>query len=569
MEKFTEIAYERPDVNQLVKRFKESFKALKNSKNFEDADKAYINMQNQFKFVETMFVTAKIRSDINVKDKFYEKEMRYLNSVLPRFMLLINKIGKELINSPFKKDFENKYGLQMFRLIDAELKTMNWKILLLLVKEANLGQKYSKTVASAKTKFNNEESNFYNLLKYMESTDRNVRKNAFKAWADMYEGISGKLDDIYEKSVNLRKKMAKRTGFKDYIEMSYIKRNRFDYSISDVEKFRQSVKEYIVPQCEIILKKRADILGIDKIRYYDEFISFKEGNPVPKADKNEFLELAQKMYSELSDETGEFFDFMRKYELFDLYTKPDKHMGGYCTFLSQYDAPFIFSNFNGTSADIDVLTHEAGHAFEIYTAAKTQPITDYLSSTSEINEIHSMAMEHFTYPWMELFFQDQADKYRYAHLSNALCVIPYIVCVDEFQHKVYSNNNNYSSKEIRHIWRDLEKQYMPWRDYDGNSFLEEGGFWMQKQHIFLYPFYYLEYSLAQICAFELYSNMKKNRSSAWEDYYRLCKSGGSKGYFELLEIANLKNPLKPETVRKVVEEVTEELMLYEKGQDIN
>ncbi|MDD2262978.1 MAG: M3 family oligoendopeptidase, partial [Clostridia bacterium] len=153
--------------------------------------------------------------------------------------------------------------------------------------------------------------------------------------------------------------------------------------------------------------------------------------------------------------------------------------------------------------------------------------------------------------------------------SNALCVIPYIVCVDEFQHKVYSNNNNYSSKEIRHIWRDLEKQYMPWRDYDGNSFLEEGGFWMQKQHIFLYPFYYLEYSLAQICAFELYSNMKKNRSSAWEDYYRLCKSGGSKGYFELLEIANLNNPLKPETVRKAVNEVIEELMLYEKGQDIN
>ena len=159
---------------------------------------------------------------------------------------------------------------------------------------------------------------------------------------------------------------------------------------------------------------------------------------------------------------------------------------------------------------------------------------------------------------MNLFFGDKADEYRTAHLLEALCCIPYLVSVDEFQHEMYARPDM-TPMERRKIWREIEKKYMPWRDYDGNEFLEEGGFWMQKQHIFLYPFYYIEYAMAQISAFQYYGRMKEDPKAAWEDYLRLCRAGGTKGYFELLEIGNLLNTFKDGTVEKATAHVIEEL----------
>lgn len=155
-------------------------------------------------------------------------------------------------------------------------------------------------------------------------------------------------------------------------------------------------------------------------------------------------------------------------------------------------------------------------------------------------------------------FGEQADQYRREHLADALKKIPYMVCVDEYQHRVYEKPDM-TAMERRKVWRELEKVYMPWRDYDGNEFLENGGFWMQKQHIFLYPFYYVDYAMAQIGAFEFYTKMKENRTAAWEDYYNLCKAGGSKGYFELLAEAKLHNVLEEGTVREALAGVLAEL----------
>ena len=163
---------------------------------------------------------------------------------------------------------------------------------------------------------------------------------------------------------------------------------------------------------------------------------------------------------------------------------------------------------------MNVLTHEAGHAFAGFTAAKFQKIPELCHSTSEIAEIHSMSMELWTYPWMEKFFGDRAEQYRKEHLADALMKIPYMVCVDEFQHKVFENPEM-TAIERRAVWSSLEKIYMPWRDYDGNEFLEGGGFWMQKQHIFLYPFYYVDYAMAQMGAFERSEEHTSELQSQW------------------------------------------------------
>ena len=550
MKKFSELEYQRPDFSQVQDIMKQYIEELKCANTYQEMKDLFLENQKNLSKLYTMETIASIRNTVDTKDAFYEEEMSVYHKELPRLALLSQEAEAVIINSAFVSEFKKEFGPLLIQTMEMNQKLASEAIVEDLSEEARLCQEYSKASANCSTSFRGEDCNFYGLLKHMQSTDREERKEAFLAWADLYQEVSTQLDSIYDQLVTLRKGMAQKLGFNNYIEMIYPKRGRFDYKPEDVAVFRKQVKEIIVPVCNRLYEEQRQRLGLDTLYYYDEALVYPEGNAVPIGNKDELVKKAQNMYRELSKETGEFFDFMVDHELFDLETKQGKRPGGYCTYLAGYQAPFIFSNFNGTSADVDVLTHEAGHAFESYTAGKTQPIVDMIFSTSEINEIHSMSMEHFTYPWMEDFFGENADKYRYAHLASALEVIPYLVCVDEFQHRVFEGE--LSAAERRNVWHELEKTYMPWRNYDGNPFLEEGGFWMQKQHIFLFPFYYIDYALAQMGAFEFYAKMCENKDEAWADYYKLCKLGGSKGYFETLEYAGLSNPFQDGTVKKII-----------------
>ena len=551
MKKFSEIEYVRPDMEAEQEKVRAYTKALKEAKSYEELRGLFMEEKTREDAWATMAEVAQVRYTVDTRDSFYEGEVQFWNETIPAIHLLIQKAEKVILESPFIKEFAEEFGEFFVKNMEVGQKLADDCIVEDLIEEANLTQQNSKITANASTEFKGETCNFYGLLKAMQSTDRQMRKEAMTAWGDLYEEISGELDALYDKMVPLRDKIAKKLGFSSYIEFIYLSYGRYDYTAEDVAKFRAQVKEKIVPLCLELRKEQEKRLRVDRLHYYDEELIFPEGNAVPEGTTEDLVAKAQKMYHELSKETGEFFDFMVEHELFDLETKPGKQTGGYCTFLNTFKAPFIFSNFNGTSADVDVLTHEAGHAFEAYTAAKQIPFMDMVFPTSEVAEIHSMTMEHFAYPWMNAFFGEKADDYRYAHLMSALEVIPYMVCVDEFQHKVFENIGM-TAKERRAIWHQLELTYMPWRNYDGHKFLEEGGFWMQKQHIFVNPFYYIDYALAQICAFQFFERSKKEPEKAWGDYYRLCQAGGSKGYFALLELAGLKNPFVDGTVEEVV-----------------
>ncbi len=272
----------------------------------------------------------------------------------------------------------------------------------------------------------------------------------------------------------------------------------------------------------------------------------------------EQVELARQMYDELSPETSEYFNKMVEMELFDLDSKPGKANGGYCTFLPEYKMPFIFSNFNGTSADVEVLTHENGHAFMGYESARCNELGAYRHSTSEVAEIHSMSMEFFTHPYMEKFFGKDADKYRYLHIAKALTFVPFGVAVDEFQHRVYAEPDM-TPAQRRAVWRELERKYMPHRDYDGDETMENGAGWFFKLHIFLYPFYYIDYTLASMGAFAYFGRSLKDRNEAWQSYLKLCRAGGSKPYLQLLALAGLDNPFEEGSVRRAIEPLAAEL----------
>ena len=558
MVRFSEMKYERPDIETMKAALENAAERVTKAESYQEVRDLYFGIQEKRNTMETLGTIAHVRNTMDTTDEFYDREVRWLREQLARLTPQNIAWEKALAGSPFRKELEAEFGSQLFRLMDAELMTADEKIVPEMIREGELRQDYQKTTAQASVAFRGEECNFYGLLKHMESTDRQERKEAFEAWAGLYEKISPELDDQYTQLVGLRDEMARKMGFRTYTEMAYIIRNRFDYTQEDAARFREQIRRIVTPAVAEIRDRQRKRLGIDRFCYYDEHLKFPEGNPKPIGTTAELVDKAQRMYRGMSPETGEFFDFMKEYGLFDLETRPGKHMGGYMTEFADYKAPFIFSNFNGTDADVDVLTHEAGHAFQGYVAMRSIPVSALCGSTSEINEIHSMSMEHFSYPWMDSFFEEKADKYRTAHLIGALCSVPYLVSVDEFQHRVYENPRM-TAKERRGVWREIEKKYMRWRDYDGNAFLEEGGFWMQKLHIFLYPFYYIEYALAQICAFQYYGRMKKDRPAAWADYLRLCRAGGTKGYFELLETGNLENPFREGTVERSVSHVIEEI----------
>lgn len=558
MEKFSDILYVRPDMEQAAKEMEEYIKALKGAGSYEEMRKLFLEEKEKEYKRSTMATIASIRNTMDTGDAFYEGEMNYLNQEGPKMGILSQKAEKVILESPFRKQWEEEFGEFYLKAMEVNQKLSDPVIVNDLVEESRLTQEYAKVSAGASTEFRGEKCNFYGLLKHMQSTDRQERKEAMTAWGDLYEEIAPKLDEIYDKMVALRAGMAKKLGFDSYIDYIYLARGRYDYGAKDVEEFRRQVREVIVPLCRRLREEQAARLGVEKLCYYDEALVFPEGNAVPEGDRAELVEKARRMYRELSKETGEFFDFMADHDMFDLETKQGKRGGGYCTFLPEYKSPFIFANFNGTNADVNVLTHEAGHAFEAYTASRNIKLMDMVFSSYEVAEIHSMTMEYFTHPWMELFFGDKAGRYLYSHVMEALEAVPYMVCVDEFQHKVFENPSM-TAFDRRKVWKELEKVYLPWRDYDGHKFLEEGGFWMQKQHIFLFPFYYIDYALAQMGAFEFYGRMKKDRDQAWKDYYRLCQAGGSKGYFELLDLAGLSSPFAEGTVKRAVEGLMEDL----------
>ncbi|MCD8501946.1 MAG: M3 family oligoendopeptidase [Bacillaceae bacterium] len=559
--KFSDYQYERIDMKSYESAFNTLLEKFKNARNFEEQNQLMakiIELRNKF---ETMSQIVYIRHTVDTNDEFYKGEQDYFDENTPIYQGLVTSFFDALVHSNFKKELEDKWGEQLFRLAELALKTFKPEILEDLQLENKLSSEYTKLIASAKIDFEGEERTLSQLAPFTLSTDRTMRKNASEAKYTFFKENEAKLDEIYDNLVKVRTKIAKKLGFTNFVELGYARMNRVDYDHKMVSNFRDQVKQLIVPVATKLKQKQQKRIGVDTLSYYDDKFSFKTGNPTPKGDSDWIVDQAKQMYKELSDETNEFFTFMNEKGLLDLVSKKGKAGGGYCTYMSSYQSPFIFSNFNGTSGDIDVLTHEVGHAFQVY-LSRGYEVPEYHFPTHEACEIHSMSMEFFCWPWMNLFFKEDTDKYKFDHLSEALLFIPYGVAVDEFQHFVYENPEA-TPTERKQAWRTIEKKYLPYRNYAENDYLERGGFWHQQSHIFNSPFYYIDYTLAQICAFQFWKRANEDQAEAWNDYLTLCKQGGSYSFTKLVEIANLISPFKEGCVESVIEDIDRWLMAVE------
>jgi M3 family oligoendopeptidase len=554
---FNDYKYERPDLAKISSEVDDLLNDFKTKTSAEEQGRVIDELNKHFNHLSTMSTLAYIRASIDTKDAFYDKERDFFDEYGPAIQEIDHKYYEAISSSPYKAALEERYGKQLFSLADNAIKGFDPKVKSLLQKENRLDSEYSKLLASAEIEFDGKVLNLSEFGPYAQHTDRSMRKGATEAVQGFMGEHLEKIDQIFDDLVKTRHEIARELGYKDFVELGYIRMNRIDYDRDMVENFRRQVAEHVVPLVTELKERQRRRIGLSELKSYDESFDFITGNATPKGGTEEILKNGEKMYRELSPETDEFYKFMRERDLFDVEAKKGKEGGGYCTFIPEHESPFIFSNFNGTLDDVTVLTHEAGHAFQSYMSREFE-VPEYQFPTLEAAEIHSMSMEYFTYPWMELFFKEDTDKFKFTHMADNISFLPYGVAIDEFQHIVYENPE-LTPEERRQEWKKLEDKYLPHRDYDGIEPLSSGSFWHRQGHVFGVPFYYIDYTLAQVCALQFWKRANEDFEAAWADYVELCKLGGSLPFNALARSANLISPFEDGCLESVVGEVKDYL----------
>lgn len=538
----------------IVKKFKEIIEELKGATTAEEAIKAMKAYEKYGDKITDNFATIALNYTLDTRDKKNIKNQEAIDRAMPEVQAATLPYAEAVLSSPFRAEIEKKFGSLYLTMLEYQVKSFSPELVELAQKENDLTSKYDALKSQAVVHFEGKEYGLGQIGAFYGDKDRNRRKAAHDAAIEAVNAIAPQLEDIYDQLVKIRNEKAHKLGFSSYSDLSYFIMGRYDYDRKEVEGYREQIHEIVTPLVEKIAKDEAKALGLKALSYEDLEVYYPEGSPLPHGTTEEKVARAQEMYDRMGEETGSFFRFMVAKHLLFLDAKPGKALGGYMNYFPVKKCPIIFSNFNGTSGDVDVLTHEFGHAFQSYLARNIK-IPEYRCPTMDGAEIDSMSMEFFAWPYMDLFF-DEPDKYRYQHLASAIVFLPYGVTVDEFQHWVYDHPEA-SKEDRRAAWKEIEAKYTPYKSkaYEGAGYLGDGLRWVMQGHIFSSPFYYIDYTLAQVVAFEFLALDRKNHEKAWKKYAKLCKMGGKYPFQHLVTKAGLVSPLKEGALKKVMSPV--------------
>ena len=563
--KFTEMPYTRPDMESAKAEVAALTARLTEAPDYAAAKSVFLEYQTSQKHLMTLCTLAEIRNSIDTRDEFYDTEVKYINAAMPEVQQYAQGFTAALLNSPFRADFEAEYGDLMFINAEIALKSFSPEIIPEMQAEADLTMAYQKLIASAQIPFEGGTYTLSQLTPFKTDPDDARRLAAWKAEGQWYKDNQAELDRIYDELTHLRDTMGKKLGYEGYTTLGYYRMGRNCYTEADVKQFRAAVVKYLVPVADAIYRAQAERLGKTyPMSFADNALMFRSGNPRPAGTAEDILRQGDKFYDELSPETSEFFRTMRAQELLDVLSTEGKAGGGYCTGIPDYEVPFIFANFNGTQGDVEVVTHEAGHAFACWMNRDRIPM-DYMWPSMEACEVHSMSMEFFAWPWAEGFFGEDTRKFLYSHLAGALTFIPYGTMVDHFQHEIYARPDM-TPAERHGVWKELLGVYMPWVRLDGEiPFYAEGEGWQRQSHIYGSPFYYIDYCLAQTVALRFWAMIQNDLSDAWAHYMAYTKEGGSKTFTDLLKHAGLDTPFDEACLREVCEEANKWLSEFDLG----
>ena len=547
---FSQIPYHRADLAAWKQQMEDITARFKAARTFEEADAAYREAATFDEDYQTMLSLARIRNNIDTRDEFYDGEVAYYNVETPKLRHIHKAWTQATLESPFRDQLEEKYGKVTFCNAEIAAKAFSPELVEDIQKENALKQRYSKLIASAQIPFRGETYTISQLSPWKSNPDDAIRLEAWTAEGNWYNQHGAELDEIYHELVQLRTAMGQKLGYEGYTPLGYLRMCRNCYGENEIDNFRGAVQKYLVPVAARLYARQAQRQGRKyPMNFADKDLAFRSGNPRPVGTPEDILAMGDKFYAELSPETDAFWKFMREHEMLDVESKPGKAAGGYCTRIANMHSPFIYANFNGTAHDVEVVTHEAGHAFAGFVNRDRVP-SDAIWPSMEGCEVHSMSMEFFAWPWAEGFFGEDARKFRYTHLMGALTFIPYGTMVDHFQHIIYEYPE-FDPQERHQVWQELLGVYMPWVRPGDVPFYGEGKGWQRQSHIYASPFYYIDYCLAQTVALDFWARIQEDPKAAWDTYMKYTALGGTMVFTDLLKEAGLGDPFDEETLKKV------------------
>ena len=555
--KFNEMTYTRPDIDALLARCKELAAKAAAAPDGDALVRLYYEQSEAFAEYNTAANLANIHYTCDTRDAYWKAEQDFFDANGPAVTNASVEISRAFLANPHVDVLTAKFGTTCVAGMKNAVLSMDDRTVELQQQFNALVSRYQQIYGGALVELDGKQLTIPQLGPYKEDLDPAVRRAAYEAEAGYFDAHRAELDELYGQIVQNLNAQARVMGYHDYSELSYVRMNRIGYGPEEIRKFRDQVANDVVPQLQKVMALRAKRTGIARPTFTDLPIMFKDGNPKPIPGYKARMDAARTMYHELSPETAEFIDFMQDNELFDVESRPGKMSGGYMTSLPSYKAPFIFANWNDTSGDVDVLTHECGHAFEGYVAERDPAIpADLECPGMESAEIHSMAMEFLTAPWHHLLFGRDTDKYALLHAEDSFVFLAYGCEVDEFQHIMYQNPD-LTPDERNAEWLKLEKKYRPWIDFDNLPFYGRGAGWQRQLHIYECPFYYIDYCLSTMAALQFFLLSLTDHKDAWARYLRLVRRAGTASYTELLETAGLKVPFEEGSIKGIAQQMTD------------
>jgi M3 family oligoendopeptidase len=541
--------YIRLEMSWYTKEFDNLLEQFNRADTFEAQNHLFKKLNDHRFLFETRqnFVRLMHLQDLN--DVFYREEHALYSQNEPIYQSLVNKYYQSILQSLYKGQLEQNWGKQLFRLAESKVKSYSDDVLKELQEENQLISEYQQLLGKAEVTFQDEKLSLTAITPYMLSPDRGIRKRAYEARTRYFEENEQIFDELLERLVEIRTMIAEKLGYQSFIKLGYDRMNRTSVTPKEMANYRNQIKQYGVPFVSSLRKMQQKRIGVDRLKYYDERFIFPDGSPAPG---NEILQNSKILFSELSQETKEFFEELMSQKNLDLQTREGKMGGAFATYIGVDKAPFVFANFTGTANDIRVLTHEAGHAFQFY-MSRHMNIPEYIVPVDSA-ELFSFTMERFAWPWMSLFFGEDTTKYKFGHLTEAFFYMPLASAVDDFEHFLYEFPEA-SIEQRKQKWRELETIYLPDLNYDGDEFMEQGGSFYAIAHLFMSPFYFMDYELAHFCAVQLWDRYNRDPDSAWKSYLMMCQTGGSKSFKELLQAANLNSPFEENSLQPLLQTV--------------
>lgn len=544
------------ELNPLFKKLEEQ---LDTSSTDENLEQVILNWEELSAAIAEEGSKRYIAMTCQTEDKDAEKAyLEFVEKIEPEEKKCNFLLSKKLTKHPQCKDLKNQRYEVFLRDTALQVELFRSENVTLETETSKLGQKYQKIIGGLTVHFEGKEQTLIQMSRHLEGTERNYRQKAWELVANRRLEESEKIDSHIDDLAKLRNQMSENAGFSNYRDYAHKRLGRFDYSPDDCISFQNAIEEEMVPLLRELQDERIQELNINELKPWDTATDPKGRPPLEPFEKvSDLIECSQSIFNQVDGNLSDWFQTMQDLDLLDLANRKGKAPGGYQCSLDESRLPFIFMNSVGVQRDVETLLHEAGHAFHSM-ASQNEPLHSYRHAPIEFCEVASMAMELLGSEFLEEFYNsEEARRARINHLEGIVFVFPWIATVDAFQHWLYLNPDH-STEDRDKAWSNLIDRFggnVDWTHYE----LAKAKLWHKQLHIFLHPFYYVEYGIAQLGALQVWANYKNNKSKALNDYKAALALGGSKPLPELFKRCNIQFDLSRDTVAPMADLLRKEL----------